>query len=307
MMISRPLAAFFLFILSGLPVMAFELHLGEGATQVSDRPSAYDSYHLPVGVWEAGALPTQVVEGAISRQTWRIDKSAVTTLQILAPLRAQLIEAGFDLVLECQDSSCGGFDFRFATEVIPAPDMYVDIRNYRFLSAQRGDEALSLIVSRTNAAGFVQVIHVAAPEQAALAVVADLASGLTGEGTGDLASALAQQGFALIRGADFDSGSVALSDTADADLAVLAQFAADHPKSGLMIVGHTDAQGALATNISLSKQRAQAVRTRLIERFGVHPAQVQAEGMGYLAPRHSNLDARGREANRRVEVVLLPQ
>lgn len=299
MKIVRPFAAFFLFILSSVPMMAFELHLGEGATQVSDRPSAFDTYHLPVGVWEAGALPTRVVEGAVSRQTWRIDKSAVTTLQILAPLRAQLVEAGFELVLECEDSQCGGFDFRFATEVVPAPDMYVDIRNYRFLSAQRGDEALSLLVSRTNAAGFVQVIHVAPTKQTGLAVAADLPS--------DLATALNQQGFALIRGADFGSGSVALSDTADTDLAALAQFAADHPENGLMIVGHTDAQGALATNISLSKRRAQAVRARLIERFGVDAAQVQAEGMGYLAPRHSNLEARGREANRRVEVVVLPR
>lgn len=48
------------------------------------------------------------------------------------PLRDQLIEAGYDVVLDCDQNTCGGFDFRFGTEVLPAPDMYVNIRAFRF-------------------------------------------------------------------------------------------------------------------------------------------------------------------------------
>jgi OOP family OmpA-OmpF porin len=69
-------------------------------------------------------------------------------------------------------------------------------------------------------------------------------------------------------------------------------------------VGHTDAQGGLETNIRLSRARAQAVRRYLIEELDVAPAQVEAEGIGYLAPRESNATPEGREANRRVEVVI---
>ena len=47
------------------------------------------------------------------------------------------------------------------------------------------------------------------------------------------------------------------------------------------------------------------MRTRLISAHGVPGAQVSAHGVGYLAPVASNLDDTGREANRRVEVVLL--
>jgi len=36
-----------------------------------------------------------------------------------------------------------------------------------------------------------------------------------------------------------------------------------------------------------------------------HAAQMEAEGMGYLSPVVSNLTDKGRETNRRVEVVLL--
>ena len=44
---------------------------------------------------------------------------------------------------------------------------------------------------------------------------------------------------------------------------------------------------------------------RLVSAHGVPRAQLDAEGMGYLSPIAPNLDAAGREANRRVEAVLL--
>ena len=44
---------------------------------------------------------------------------------------------------------------------------------------------------------------------------------------------------------------------------------------------------------------------RLASAHGIPAAQMEAEGMGYLSPVVSNLTDKGREANRRVEVVLL--
>jgi OOP family OmpA-OmpF porin len=38
---------------------------------------------------------------------------------------------------------------------------------------------------------------------------------------------------------------------------------------------------------------------------GVSEAQVASDGVGYLSPVASNLTAAGREANRRVEAVLI--
>jgi OOP family OmpA-OmpF porin len=49
------------------------------------------------------------------------------------------------------------------------------------------------------------------------------------------------------------------------------------------------------------------VRVRLIEEYGIAAARLEAQGIGYLAPIASNLSAEGREANRRVEVVLLEE
>ena len=44
---------------------------------------------------------------------------------------------------------------------------------------------------------------------------------------------------------------------------------------------------------------------RLVEGHGVPRAQLEADGVGYLAPIASNLSEAGRQANRRVEAVLL--
>ena len=75
----------------------------------------------------------------------------------------------------------------------------------------------------------------------------------------------------------------------------------------MVLVGHTDSVGLLEPNIALSRSRAESVRQRLINQYGVPEDRIDAHGMGYLAPIATNLTAQGREANRRVEAVLLPR
>ncbi len=105
---------------------------------------------------------------------------------------------------------------------------------------------------------------------------------------------------------DFETGSNTLGPGAHDSLARIAAFLVGHPAYRIVLVGHTDSVGALETNIALSKRRAEAVRGRLIDAYGVPAGQVGAEGMGYLAPVASNLTPEGRERNRRVEALLLP-
>ena len=46
------------------------------------------------------------------------------------------------------------------------------------------------------------------------------------------------------------------------------------------------------------------MRQYLITKLGVSEDQVAARGIGFLAPRASNLTSEGRAQNRRVEVIL---
>jgi OmpA-OmpF porin, OOP family len=300
--------------LAPMMALAVELSLPGGAHRLSNRLSQMDSYNLPTGPFADGGVPTRLFEGKLDRQTWRLDGSAVTTLQLMAPLRDQLMAAGFTVLFECWDETCGGFDFRFGIEITPAPDMFVDVRNYRFLSATNGDDgAISLLVSVNRNAAYLQVIQVGAltidsvktnldqpisePPQVENAVQDDA----------DLIEMLKQNGHVVLGDLVFDSGAARLDKGPFATLAELAKYLADNPKQKIAIVGHTDSTGSLDTNIVLSKHRAAAVRDRLIDVYKVDPKRVQAEGMGYLAPVASNLTANGRDANRRVEVILLSQ
>jgi len=72
------------------------------------------------------------------------------------------------------------------------------------------------------------------------------------------------------------------------------------------VVGHTDNQGELAYNESLSGRRAAAVVEALVSTHGIAPARLQSRGVGPLAPVASNATAAGQALNRRVEIVIRP-
>ena len=105
---------------------------------------------------------------------------------------------------------------------------------------------------------------------------------------------------------EFDTGAARLGDRPYASLDELAAFLRAHPEHRVALVGHTDNVGSLEQNVALSRERAASVRARLLERHGIAPERVEAEGMGYLAPIASNLTPEGRETNRRVEAILIP-
>ena len=71
------------------------------------------------------------------------------------------------------------------------------------------------------------------------------------------------------------------------------------------VVGHTDATGGQGYNQLLSERRADAVGDFLV-RSGVMPQRVAIAGYGELYPIASNDTATGRQANRRVELTLVP-
>lgn len=81
--------------------------------------------------------------------------------------------------------------------------------------------------------------------------------------------------------------------------AVLNEF----PQRNALIEGHTDSTGDDAHNQTLSGQRADAVRSALLQQ-GIASARISARGYGESTPVGSNETAAGRQMNRRVEIVL---
>ena len=78
----------------------------------------------------------------------------------------------------------------------------------------------------------------------------------------------------------------------------------DIPTLVIEIGGHTDALGSDEYNRSLSDDRANAVRTYLLE-HGIAEERVTAVGYGESVPVDTNETEEGRAQNRRVEFKIL--
>lgn len=301
-------------LLATTGLQAQTLTFASNANLQLETGSAFDSYSMPVGIWDRGDMPTRQVEGQLTQQAWRLEAAGLTTLQILRPLREQLRDAGYDVIFECQTEACGGFDFRFSVATLPPPEMEINIGDFRFLAAEKQTEAgaayLSLFVSRSARAGFVQITRVTPAAGDAIALpdpTTQLAAKPQRAVPADL-SILEKQlngtGSAVLSDLAFDTGSSELALGDFASLQALADFLTRYPDRTVALVGHTDATGSLNANIALSKQRAGSVLDRLVSAYGVDRSRLAAEGMGYLAPIASNQTAAGRDANRRVAVIV---
>jgi outer membrane protein OmpA-like peptidoglycan-associated protein len=70
---------------------------------------------------------------------------------------------------------------------------------------------------------------------------------------------------------------------------------------GFLVVGHTDSVGGRAYNMGLSQRRSEAIRTALIDPFGVNPAVLEAVGLGEEQLRDSKHPTAA--VNRRVQLI----
>ena len=103
----------------------------------------------------------------------------------------------------------------------------------------------------------------------------------------------------------FATNSTQVSGLSQNELAIVAQSLQRYPNTTVNVIGHTDNVGDAAFNQDLSERRAQAVSNILIAN-GVSPSRIRAIGAGENQPIASNLNASGRQMNRRVEIVITP-
>ena len=98
----------------------------------------------------------------------------------------------------------------------------------------------------------------------------------------------------------FITGEARLEPDASALLDNMVDFLVRSADVKLRIEGHTDNVGGDATNLQLSRDRAESVKAYLTDN-GIDPARLTTEGFGPSRPLAPNLTRRGREQNRRVE------
>jgi len=105
----------------------------------------------------------------------------------------------------------------------------------------------------------------------------------------------------------FESGHAGVKVSAYQTIKKMKKIIKKYPASKILITGHTDnvppAKGD-RDNFQLSKARADAVKFYLVNMMGIKEDRIETEGDGDMYPVASNGTARGREKNRRVEIII---
>ncbi len=119
----------------------------------------------------------------------------------------------------------------------------------------------------------------------------------------ELAKALNDTGSVALHNILFDTGKGTLKPESAAALAPVGELLKNDAALKLEIQGHTDNVGQSAANLKLSQDRAAAVKTYLVQTFGITAARLTTSGFGDTRPVGPNTAEIGRAQNRRVELV----
>jgi OmpA-OmpF porin, OOP family len=201
---------------------------------------------------------------------------------------AQLKDAAFSNGACALASKIG--DQRFFSAKIPqaSGDVHVTVQTYQV----KDDLYCKAFNERT-----VAVVHIVEPrprEQKMVVVKAD-----------EMAKTIGATGHVALYGIFFDTDKAEPKAESAPTLGEIANLLGADPKLAVLIVGHTDNQGAYDYNLDLSRRRAEAVVKTLAASYRVDPNRLRAAGVGMAAPAASNDSDEGRARNRRVEVVKL--
>jgi OmpA-OmpF porin, OOP family len=272
-----------------------------GSDVLEYKTNEFDEFSLPLGkiIDENQFTKAEHLEGKITKFKYSVPKER-SSLEVARSYQSALESGGFQILFQCSGADCrapksfqGGYR-PTASGVwcfnCAQPMHYLAAK----LPRASGDVYVSLVVEQDQYEGgtWLTIVEVK-PMQGGLVTVNAAA----------LANDIAQTGHASVYGIYFDTGKAALKPESDATLTEISKLLASNPQLKLHVVGHTDHVGTLASNMTLSKQRADAVVASLVSQYRVAAARLLAAGVGPLAPVATNRSEEGRAKNRRVELV----
>lgn len=247
------------------------------------------------------------VAGRAVRITYTLPAAAGrSALEVLRNHQERLVAQGFEIVFACAREACGNAaDLWFAVaEAVPiAPALGNNWADQAYLMAR--------LVRPREGDVFVSILAVPrAGNDPQLSVLVDVVEARPMQ-TGQIAfvdasamqQAIERTGRIALYGIQFGFDSAEIAAESRPTLQEIATFLRANPTLGVVVTGHTDAQGAFDYNVDLSRRRAQAVVALLSRDFAIPPARLTAFGAGMAAPVASNATDAGRAENRRVEIV----
>jgi outer membrane protein OmpA-like peptidoglycan-associated protein len=257
----------------------------------------FDEIALPMGPYQKGKFTkTERVEGKVTRLGY-VNPRDRSTLEIFRNYQQALTKGGFQTLFACSAAECGG-------EVLnePTPDLGYWCAN----SNVQCPEPMRYIVAKLpRAAGDVYAAVKVRTEETYLIVVElkPMQAGMVTVNAQALADDITKSGHVAVYGIYFDTGKSIIKPESKPVVDEIAKLLNLQVTLKLHVVGHTDNVGTLASNMTLSKQRAEAVVNALVNDHRIAAARLIANGVGPLAPVASNAADEGRAKNRRVELV----
>lgn len=195
-------------------------------------------------------------------------------------------------------------------------DSYSKLQDSYQSNVQAGNVNISKLVDEINASNkFIKQLVDAKSKSDSLnqALTNKLTRSLTREEMNDV-DVQVLKGVVYISLADnmlYKSGSYEIGPRAGETLEKIAKIIADYKDYDVLIEGNTDnvpiSQKNIRNNWDLSTLRASSVVQALQNRYGVDPKRMTAAGRGEYNPVASNATEKGKQRNRRTQIIITPK
>ena len=258
----------------------------------------FDEFNLPLGKLKDEKFDkSQHLEGKITRIGYAAPAGR-SILEVFRNYESALQRGGFTTLYSCANDDCGSGSPKIITT---GNDDWSWGAGHRAISAKlaraEGDVYVSMHIGQWSSLERGSFIMLYVVE------VKPMEGGLVTVDAAALAGDITRSGHAAVYGIYFETAKAEVKPESDAALKEIAKLLQQTPALKVLVVGHTDGVGTLASNMDLSKRRADAVVAALTTKYGVAAARLVAQGCGPLAPVSSNDTEDGRAKNRRVELV----
>lgn len=259
-----------------------------------------------------------LMTGCVSKKQYADMQAKYQTLQSEnASLQRDLNDKQVSLA-EC-NSNLKSLAERLADEQARNKEMreaYSQLQNSYQSNVQAGNVNISKLVDEINASNkFIKQLVDAKSKSDSLnqALTNKLTRSLSREEMNDV-DVQVLKGVVYISLADnmlYKSGSYEIGDRAGETLSKIAKIISDYKDYDVLVEGNTDnvpiKQKNIRNNWDLSTLRASSVVQALQNEYGVDPKRLTAAGRGEYNPVANNSTEKGKQRNRRTQIIITPK
>ena len=267
----------------------------EGSVIRRKKVQEFDEYRAFTGMDEAGKTARTIdLEGKITKIFYTKPKER-SILEVFRNYETAVAQAGAEILYTCNQEKKECVQ-RYAGPTLQKTSDIHAISNLagRYLLAKMHTEDHTAYIAIAVGQQFTDIHVIELKEMDTGMVTLDAAA---------LGKGLEARGYVIVEGIYFDTDEASLRSESSAALEQVAELLRTKSDLSVFVVGHTDMQGSLAHNVSLSQRRAAAVVAELASSYRIAADRLDPHGVGPLAPQASNEHENGRALNRRVVLV----